>query len=294
MEGLSLYNSSSYTGPALFIVSMDMIEGGLMGFYPSMSSLSTKLEHSIVHAIDEVNRLPALELIKTREGGREDDATKIGKITQTVSAEDAPLPPFKVEATLSRHPFLKSPRDSVDVPKESSEFLVTPGSSPVLDPESPVVAKSLASIRSLLSESRQRCETLLATFQRHADTLESYEISLKQQLGSDRGFVNRDGWMEAIQRYRDHQVMIETELPLEQRQGLLLVDCRAMRRKLHLTAGRLAEACLTTLEKDAVECTSSINAKLFDLYQRLCQPLTGLPAVHAVKEVRTIDPHHDD
>ena len=43
-----------------------------------------------------------------------------------------------------------------------------------------------------------------------------------------------------------------------------------------------------TLERDAVECTASINGRLLELHQRLCQPLLGLPAVHAVKEVSQV------
>ena len=196
LEGLSLYNSPSYTGPALFIISMDAVDGGAMGFYPSIATLCSKLEYSVLHAIEQVNQLPALELIKTREDD-DDDLSRIGKVTEVVIAEEAPLPPFKVEASLARHPFLKTPRHSLMADEDTeeadrtTEVTFPPGSSPILDPDSPLVASSLGRIHSLISVSRVRCETLLGTFQRHADTLESYEASLKQQLGSDRAFMNK-------------------------------------------------------------------------------------------------------
>ncbi|KAL6756410.1 dynein heavy chain, N-terminal region 2-domain-containing protein [Haematococcus lacustris] len=249
VSGLALYVQPHYRGPALFHLVLDAA-GETLRYSPSLEAVEEQLVASVVLAVQGVNSLPGLRVVRREEA-----------------------------TGLSFNPYA--------LPLEVLPDLMLP---PVVEEVDPLLATELTRLKSCMAACRVRCGQLLSAFHAHLSLLQLDTQSLRQQLMTTRDAMKAEEWGAAIAKYRGQWLDIVDNVPVSAAVGLVSVDALALQRRLAQRAERLAATVLLTLQEDAAEVSDTILAKLQPALATLTQPLTDLVAVYAVKDVIALVP----
>ncbi|KAJ9505143.1 hypothetical protein QJQ45_023730 [Haematococcus lacustris] len=161
VSGLSLYVQPHYRGPALFHLVLDAA-GETLRYSPSLEAVEEQLVASVVLAVQGVNSLPGLRVVRREEA-----------------------------TGLSFNPYA--------LPLEVLPDLTLP---PVVKEADPLLVTELTRLKSCMAACRVRCGQLLSAFHAHLSLLQLDTQSLRQQLMTTRDAMKAEEWGAAIAKYR--------------------------------------------------------------------------------------------